>query len=379
MIRFTKYATRYLLGIVVLTIFCLLTSFIQKETFEGLKINDQAPDFSLRGVDDKHYSLKDFEKSPLLVIIFTCNHCPTAQAYEDRIINFTKKYQSRGVSVVAISPNNPLAVRLDELGYSEYSDSFDEMKMRAQDKKFNFPYLYDGDEQKVSRAYGAVATPHIFIFDKERALRYKGRFDDRENPQEVQQHDAILAIESLLAKKEIATKETKTFGCSVKWIEKENAVQKADITWAKEPVAINPIQISQIDSLIKNSSDKLRLINVWATWCGPCVAEFPEFVTINRMYRNRPFEFITISADHPEKPQPVLDFLKKKGAANQNFLFASKDKYELIEAIDKNWPGALPYTLLVAPGGEILYSKQGEIDPLQMKKKILTYLSRYYF
>lgn len=360
----------------------LLSSFISRspqDEQKGLKINDQAPNFTLPGIDGKQYSLQDVGKYPILVVVFTCNHCPTAQAYEDRIIKLTADYQSKGVAVIAISPNNPQSVRLDELGYTEYNDSLEEMKMRATDKKYNFPYLYDGDQQETSRQYGAVATPHIFIFDKDRKLRYKGRFDDNENPKEVEQHNAIDAIESLLSSNEIAVKETKTFGCSVKWLSKEDAVKKSDEQWAKEPVAIQAIHVAGIDSLLKNDSDKLRLINVWATWCGPCVAEFPDFITINRMYRNRPFEFISISADHPDKPDPVLSFLKSKGAANQNFLFKGKNKYDLIEAIDKDWQGALPYTILVAPGGKIIYSKEGEINPLEMKKTILEHIGRYYF
>lgn len=374
--------SKYSYSLFSILIIILLSSFISplsQDKQNGLKINDQAPDFTLPATDGKQYSLRDFERFPILVVAFTCNHCPTAQAYEDRLINLKATYGERGVALIAISPNNPYAVRLDELGYTEYNDSPEEMKLRASDKNFNFPYLYDGETQLTSKRYGAVATPHIFIFDSNRKLRYKGRFDDNENPKETKEHNTIQAIEALLAKKDIPVKETKTFGCSVKWSTKEDAVKKSDEQWAKEPVTINPIQITQIDSLLQNNSDKLRLINVWATWCGPCVAEFPDFVIINRMYRNRPFEFISISADNPEKPQPVLDFLKSKGAANQNFLFESKNKYDLIEAIDKAWQGALPYTLLVAPGGKILYSKQGEIDPLEMKKMILKHLGRYYF
>lgn len=370
----------YILGLSLLFIiggFSLRHS--KQDKVPPLKINDKAPDFLLKGIDGKDYGLKDFANAEVLVVIFTCNHCPTAQAYEDRIIRFTDEYKSKGVSVVAVSPNNPQSVRLDEIGYSEYNDTLEEMRMRAEDKHYNFPYLYDGDEQHMSKKYGAVATPHVFVFDKERTLQYRGRFDDRENPQEVENHNVMDAVNALLAKKDVAIKETKTFGCSIKWVDKEGAVKKANEAWAKEPVNMELINTLQIDSLIKNDSDKLRLINIWATWCGPCVTEFPDFVVINRMYRNRPFEFITISADHPEKPEPVLNFLKSKGAANRNYLFNSNNKYDLIEAVDSDWQGALPYTILVAPGGKILYSRQGEIDPLAMKKKILEHLGRYYF
>src|SRR5207253_4258236 len=131
-------------------------------------------------VDGKSYSLKNFATARILAVIFTCNHCPTAQAYEDRIIRLHADYKDRGVALVAISPNDPRAVRLDELGYTDLSDSFEEMKLRAKEKKFPFPFLYDGDTQKTALAYGALATPHVFIFDQARMLRYVGRFDDSE-------------------------------------------------------------------------------------------------------------------------------------------------------------------------------------------------------
>jgi thiol-disulfide isomerase/thioredoxin len=131
---------------------------------------------------------------------------------------------------------------------------------------------------------------------------------------------------------------------------------------------------------MKNNSGKLRLINVWATWCGPCVVEFPDFVTINRMYRDRDFEFVSISADVMEKKDKALAFLKKQEASSKNYLFTIDNKYKLIEAIDPNWQGALPYTILVEPGGKIVYSKQGPIDPAELKKTILEnhLIGRYY-
>ena len=337
-----------------------------------LPIGSKAPDFKLKGIDDKMYSLASFKNAKVLAIVFTCNHCPTAQAYEERLIQLTKDYASRGVAIVAVMPNDAKSVQLNELGYADLGDSFEEMKLHAQRKHFNFPYLYDGEYETMAKAYGPVATPHIFIFDKERILKYQGRIDDVEKPTGTPKNlNARNAIDALLADKEVAIKTTKVFGCSIKWAEKENLVAKSDSEWATHPVTLDTINETGIRELLKNNSDKLRLINVWATWCGPCVNELPSFVVINRMYRKRDFEFITISADDPQKKDKVLKSLKSLQAANTNYLFNDDDKYKLIEAIDPNWSGALPYTVVVEPGGKIVYAKQGTIDAMEMKTMIV--------
>jgi thiol-disulfide isomerase/thioredoxin len=352
-----------------------------EEEPKTLSIGSAAPDFSLKGIDNKTYSLASFSKYNILVIIFTCNHCPTAQAYEDRIIQLAKDYTSKNVGIVAISPNDPSTVRLDELGYTDMSDSFEEMKQRAKQKKFNFPYLYDGNTQTMSKAYGPVVTPHVFIFDSKRKLRYQGRIDDVEKPTKTPTHfDTRNAIEELLQNKDVTTKTTKVFGCSIKWADKKEWVKKGYEDWAKEPVAIEMINEAGVKELLKNNSDKLRLINVWATWCGPCLVEFPEFVTINRMYRGRDFEFISICLDDSTKKTKALKFLQNKQASNKNYLFNIDDKYALIEAVDPNWQGALPYTLIVEPGGKIVYAKQDLIDPSKIKQAIVEHplVGRYY-
>ena len=152
-----------------------------KQEVKTLSIGEKAPDFTLPSTDGKYYSLSDFEKD-ILVIIFTCNHCPTAQAYEERIKDIVNDYKDQNVQVVGISPNSPLGLLYEELGYSDLGDEFDEMILRDEAHAFNFPYLYDGDDQKVSLAYGPVATPHVFIFDKGRILQYVGRIDKSEKP-----------------------------------------------------------------------------------------------------------------------------------------------------------------------------------------------------
>jgi peroxiredoxin len=348
---------------------------------ETLKIGAQAPDFNLLGVDGKRYSLKSFADADILAVVFTCNHCPTAQAYEERIKKLTADYKTKKVAVVAISSNDPKAILLDELGYTDMSDTYDEMKLRAKDMGYNFPYLYDGDDQKIALAYGPVATPHIFIFDKARKLQYNGRIDDVEKPTGTPKNiDARNAIEAMLAGKPVPVPATKTFGCSMKWAAKEDNVKKEQTAWAKEPVTLETIDEAGLKELIQNKTDKLRLINVWATWCGPCVTEFPDFMVMHHMYRRRDFEFISISADNPDKKDKALKFLQGKFASNKNYIFNVEDKYKLIEAVDPKWQGALPYTILVEPGGKIVYSQQGPIDPAKMKKLIVEnkYVGRYY-
>jgi len=359
----------------------LLLSGLNWSALKGvkkLKIGDKAPDFNLPGVDGRQYRLADFSKADILVIIFTCNHCPTAQAYEERIKELTADYKSRGVVLVAISPNDPKAIRLEELGYSDMSDSFEEMKIRAKDMGYNFTYLYDGENQRVSQAYGPLRTPHVFIFDKERKLRYVGRIDDSEKPKMVKSRDARNAIEALLNGKKVPVEETPTIGCSIKWAAKRDSVRQSFERWAAESVTVEMADDESIKKLAKNDSGKLRLINVWASWSNPGVEQLAEFVTVNRMYRKRDFELITVSADSPKLRGTVLSALKKQQASCRNYLFDSEDEYALMSAVDKDLLGGIPYTILVRPGGEVIYRRLGIVEPLELKKAIVEYLGRYY-
>ncbi len=343
-----------------------------------LALGAAAPDFDLPGIDGRRHTLKDYATARLLVLVFTANHCPTAQAYEARIETLHDDYAGKGVAVVAVSPNDPQAIRLDELGYTDLGDTLEDIKLRAKERGFRFPYLYDGETQAMSRSYGPVATPHAFVFDAERKLRFAGRLDDSENPAKVTTSDTRNAIDALLAGQPVPVATTKVFGCSIKWSDKRGSVAEGFKRWAAEPVGLDAVDEAGIKDLVKNPTKKLRLVNVWATWCGPCVTEFPELVTIHRMYRGRDFEVVTISADPPEKRETALEFLGKQEASTRNLIFAKGDPYALIDVVDPEWRAALPHTILVAPGGKVVHRSEGAFDPLRLKRAIVGYVGRYY-
>src|SRR5207248_6964137 len=175
-------------------------------------------------------------------------------------------------------------------------------------RKFSFPYLYDGETQKTSLAYGVLATPQVFIFDGARKLRYVGRIDDSD-VKEVKSHDARNALDALLAGRPVSVERTRVFGCSTKWADKRADAQKSLEKWDREPVTLETIDEAGVAKLARNDSGKLLVVNVWATWCGPCVAELPEFVTMNRMYRKRDFQLVTLSMDEPDKKDAALKML----------------------------------------------------------------------
>jgi len=351
---------------------CLRAADFQPET---LPLGSPAPDFNLTGVDGHTYTLKDFADAKLLVVVFTCNHCPTAQYYEERLKQLVTDYKDKGVALVAIMPNDPKSVRLDELGWTDLSDSFAEMKLRAGERHFNFPYLYDGDTESAARSYGPVATPQAFVFDAGRKLRYVGAIDDSERVQHVTKHFVRDALTVLLSGQEPPLTKTKVVGCSVKWAGKAESVKAYMEKLAAEPVSLAPADAEVLKALRQNETDKFRLVNFWATWCAPCIAEFEEFITINRMYRHRDFEVVTVSVNRPDEEKNVLGFLKQRQASCKNLIFASADREKLINAFDPEWQGPVPYTVLLAPDGKVIYRETGSIDPLMIKRAIVRTLN----
>lgn len=176
----------------------------------GYTIGDIATDFKLKNIDNNYVSLSDYKDAKGFIVAFTCNHCPFSVAYEERLIELDKIYKSKGYPVIAINPNNPIKYP---------SDNFENMKIRAKEKGFTFPYLFD-EGQKIFPQYGATKTPHIYILEKTETgniVKYIGAIDNNyQDADKASIHYAKDAVDALLKKEEIKIKETKAIGCSIK-------------------------------------------------------------------------------------------------------------------------------------------------------------------
>jgi peroxiredoxin len=352
-----------------------------------LEIGSPAPAFTLPGIDDRDWSLEDFKDAKVLCVIFTCNHCPDAYAARGRMAKLHADYKDKGVALVAINGNNPIGLRPDELGYSPYGDSFEEMKPFAEESGWEFPYLYDGETQAATMAYGAQSTPHVFVFGPDRKLRYTGRMDDaRRSAEAVEKSYVREAIDAILAGEEVETPTTRSFGCSTKWLWKKASVKEDQAKWEKLPVILEDMDVELAKKIRANGAGTVRLINFWSTTCAPCLAEFPELIETYRRFQNRNFDLVTISLDpadaetkarkvlqkhHAAVSPRVVPALREEDRKTINYRFSGANPDDLAEAIDPEWEGALPYTLLLSPEGEIVWKHHGMLDFLELRREIL--------
>jgi len=357
----------------------------------GLNIGDPAPDFKLPGVDGKTHALSEYKDAKILAVIFTCNHCPTSRMQEDAIIKLSTDYAKKGVKLVAISPNDPGALRPDEVAGTVLGDSFEEMKIRAKEKKYPFPYLYDGETQKAAMAYGATLTPMVFIFDAERKLRYTGSVESPPYSASGGPH-AKVAIEALLAGKKIVYDRTRPFGCSTKWGFKRRSVDYNTAMWNQKPVTIVDLDLAGFKKLAANDANVLKLICVWSLDDKSSVAAMSDLIMLRRIYQHRPLDLITVNVDPPARKKEALAVLKKNHAARPdpsrfapidpktpiNYAFAGKNVTELFKAL-KAKPDSkptAPYSAMIIPGGEVIHTQTGKLDPKGLRAKLVTVFRR---
>ena len=305
-----------------------------------LSVGDQAPDWSgLVGTDDKKHSLEDYKKSSVLVIVFTCNHCPVARMYEDRFVAFSKQYKEKGVSFVAISCSLFPADRLGK------------MKQRAEDQKYPFDYVTDPGQQ-TGRDYGATATPHVFVLDKKRQIAYMGAFDDSMDPMKVERHYVHDAVEALLAKKKVEIFETLQFGCAIEYQKKLTG----DVT-------LKVVGPREFKAVLAKQKGKVVVVDFWATWCLPCLKHFPKTVEWSRKYPEKELVVISLSMDDsdPESKAEALTFLKKQNATIINLMSSLGGEEKAMLAFEIAG-GAIPHFKIYDRKGKVFKTFGGDPD-----------------
>lgn len=341
-----------MLCLFVLSLFVTLGLQSQAQAVSTPTVGAAAPEFELKDLSGKPHSLKNY-RGKTTVVTFISARCPISKMYQERIRAVADDYAKQGVAFLAINANadEPIA----------------EVRAHAVENKLNFTILKD-DGNFVADAYAAERTPTVYVVDGEGMLRYQGRIDNSQNERLVKRNDLRAALDEMLAGKAVSVPETKAMGCVIKRAQKpapRPIAKSASINTSDPNVSL--LKPAAFPDLVKNSAGKVLIVNFWATWCGPCVAEFPEFVKLDQTYRDKGVRFVHISADDStDLKSKVIPFLKEQKAQSDQFLQDTDDPQEMIDQVFKQWSGALPATFVYDKTGKMVFHQFGIVDRNQM-------------
>ena len=311
-----------------------------------------APDFKLKDFAGREHSLAEL-KGQTVVLGFLGVKCPVSAAYSSRISAIASSFSEKGVTFLGINSNA--------------HESINEIRANAEKSGYVFPVLKD-EMNRVADMYGATVTPEMFVIDNKGILRYHGRVDNASDPARVERQDLKLAIEEVLKGDAPLKPFLKAYGCQIQ------RVPAAKTTSTSEPTAqpkVSMLKPQDFADLKKASAGKVLVVNFWATWCAPCVAEFPEFVKLHESYKDKGVRMVSISTDETgDIKSAVIPFLKKQNAGFEVFVSAAADPQDLIDVVDKNWSGALPATFVFDKAGKLVLTKYGIIDRDELIKVV---------
>jgi thiol-disulfide isomerase/thioredoxin len=341
----------------------------------ALDNQEDMPPFRLPGVDGLIYNSTDFRKSELLVIVFLSNHCPTSQIFQHRIIRLAKEYRNKGLAVVAISPNDPEAILPDELSSSALGDTLPEMALRARELQYPFPYLYDGKTQEVATAYGVRVTPHAFLFDKKRKLRYSGRIGDPKNPDREDREELRIAINSLNHGIEPAVVRGLVFGNSIKWIKDRIIAEKTRERFARESVYLKKANIRTLKFVRRNDSKLPKLIYVWSNQDKNNRQELLQLAAIHKIYRKRGLKLVTICVDGNDFTDVAKKLLIETQSSGTNYICSGTEISPVVELRAEEGLETTPFLGLLTSEAKIFYRSTKGLEPLTIKQHIIEVLN----
>lgn len=324
----------------------------------GAAVGEPAPDFTLRDLAGRKHELAGY-RGKITVIAFLATKCPISNDYNERVRAIAEEYGAKGIVFLGINASSDETVEM--------------ARAHAERNGFRFPLLKD-ESGSVADAYGAMRTPEIYIVDARGVIRYHGRIDNSRDPARASRHDLRAALDEMLAGKPVTTPETKAFGCIIKRSQ-ASLMRGLDLAAAAQ-VNRTPVRLikpAQYPEMVKETvaQGKVLVVNFWATWCGPCVAEFPEFVKLDKEYRAKGVRIVGISADEvSDLETKVVSFIKEKGVGFEIFLQDVEDPQEMIDVVDKKWEGVLPTTYIYDRKGNLALARYGIIDRDQMIQTI---------
>ena len=333
----------------------------------ALTIGATAPEFELADLSGQSHALKTYRGKPT-IMTFLSARCPISNLYKDRIKAVASDYSKRGVNFIGIN--------------SSADESLDELRAYAQTNHLNFTILKD-EGNVVADAYAAERTPKVYVVDAEGVLRYRGRIDNSQNIRLAKQHDLRAALEELLSGKPVTVADTQAMGCIIKRVQDVGVQDLAQSKTAKpvpgkttkpapaKPASassaalpkIVPLKPAAFADMLKQRAGNVVVVNFWATWCGPCVAEFPEFVKLDNEYRAKGgVRFVHITADDMSDLKKAAAFLKDQKSNAEQFIQDTEDPQEMIDVVFKDWQGVLPATFVYDKTGKRVFHRLGIID-----------------
>ncbi|MBT5716722.1 MAG: thioredoxin family protein [Opitutae bacterium] len=337
----------------------------------ALDYQEDMPPFRLPGVDGNIYDSREFKKSELLAVVFLSNHCPTSQIFQHGIISLAKEYRNQGLQVIAISPNDPEAILPDELSYSVLGDTFSEMVLRSKELQYPFPYLYDGKTQEVSKSYGVRVTPHAYLFDKNRKLRYSGRIGDPKNPDRKDRDDLRHAIISLIHGTEPVVVRGLAYGNSIKWIKDRIIVEKARSRFSRESVYLKKSNSRTLQFVRRNISKLPTLIYVWSIKDMNNRQDLLKLASIHKIYRKRGLKFVTICVDGKECFDAAKKVLVETQSSGTNYISTGTEISPVADLRSEEGFLTTPFLGLLTPEAKVYYRSNNKINSLIIKRNII--------